>query len=313
MAWSAALVSIPLGAANVYFFAQSPLTLAAALIIALIMDCVVFGSRRPAPTSSKKSDAIGAKNVSIIVPTYKEALNLKDLVNRIHQACTTAGLTHEIIIVDDNSNDGSVEVIDKLQKQKIPVQIEVRTKERGLSSAVVHGFKLAQHDILVCMDADLSHPPEQIAEFVLEISRDQADFVLGSRYIAGGRSEHTPIRWLISKAATLLAKPLVPALSDPMSGFFAMPKQRIQEALRDGVNAKGFKIGLELCLKAHVSCARQKEVAIVFKDRIHGQSKLTMKTQVHYLEQLALLYIYTFPKLFGGAVVGAGRIIASYL
>merc|ERR1711916_351577 len=98
-------------------------------------------------------------SVSIIVPAYCEQPNLRPLTERIFQELRAANITAEVIVVDDNSNDGSEETIAALASEGYPVSIIVRKHERGLSSAVVAGFLAAKHDVLVCMDADLQHDP----------------------------------------------------------------------------------------------------------------------------------------------------------
>ncbi|UCG16951.1 MAG: polyprenol monophosphomannose synthase [Phycisphaerales bacterium] len=224
--------------------------------------------------------------VSIIVPTYREADNLRPLTRRVFEALREARLDAELIIVDDNSCDGSAEIVDELRAQ-YPVRIVVRTTERGLSSAVLRGFAEARHDILVVLDADLSHPPEMIPELVRCIDRGHADFVIGSRYVTGAHIEASWsfLRRLNSRVATLLARPLTPA-RDPMSGFFALSRATLSRAAP--LDPIGYKIGLELMVKAR--CRTCVEVPITFADRTAGASKLTFAQQVRYLRHLMRLY-----------------------
>ena len=231
--------------------------------------------------------------VSVIVPTYREAENLPLLVPRVAEALRSADLAAEIIIVDDNSNDGSVEAVAALQAQGHPVRILVRTEDRGLSPAVIHGFRHAAGRYLVCMDADLSHPPQKLPELIAAL-RDGADFVIGSRYVAGGSTDEQwgLLRWLNSRVATLLARPLT-AAKDPMAGYFALPRERFAQA--DALSPVGYKIGLELLLKTR--CGQAHEVPIHFTDRALGQSKLNLREQLKYLAHLAKLYEYRYPML----------------
>lgn len=231
--------------------------------------------------------------VSIIVPTYREAPNLRPLTERVFAATTQASLTAELIIVDDDSRDGSVEHIDELSRIH-PVRIVVRTGERGLSSAVIRGFAEAHHDVLVVMDADLSHPPETIPALVRLIQEDQADFAIGSRYVAGGRTTNWSfLRRLNSWAATLLARPLT-SVRDSMSGFFALHRRTLQQAAP--LNPVGYKIGLELMVKT--GCRRCVEVPIEFADRAAGQSKLTFREQLRYLRHVLQLYWFRWARRF---------------
>ncbi len=232
-------------------------------------------------------------SVSIVVPTYKEAENLPILIPQVAAAMRARGWMWELIVVDDNSPDATVAVLEELQKTLPNVRYLVRTKERGLSSAVLAGISLAHNDYVVVMDADLSHPPESVPDLVDKLLRDEADFVIGSRYVEGGRTEDwSAFRWLNSYIATLMAKPLVGTVRDPMAGFFAMRREALRTA--DALNPIGYKIGLELIVKTHIT--RVGEVPIVFRNRQHGESKLTLKEQFRYLEHLSRLFDYKFPK-----------------
>jgi dolichol-phosphate mannosyltransferase len=195
-----------------------------------------------------KNHEIKIMKYSIVVPAYKEGANLKPLTERVFAALGKKA-DAEMIIVDDNSNDGSVEIVKELSR-KYPVSIHVRTKERGLSSAVLHGFSLAKGDILLCMDADLQHPPESVPD-LLKILEDR-EFVIGTRYGSGKMQvdKDWPFyRILISKGARLLAYPLTP-LSDPMTGFFGIQKSVLSRG--KNINPVGFKIAMELFVKCGV-------------------------------------------------------------
>ncbi|KJE90542.1 dolichol-phosphate mannosyltransferase, variant [Capsaspora owczarzaki ATCC 30864] len=238
------------------------------------------------------------RRISIIVPTYKEAENLPPLAERVFAACAKSNLDAELIVVDDNSQDGSVEAVETLAKT-YNMRIVVREHERGLSSAVLRGFQEAEHPVLVVMDADLSHPPESLAELVEPIIQGVSDFTIGSRYADGGSIKDWPLlRRLISAGATMLARPLV-SVSDPMSGFIALRRRMWLGA--QNVNPMGFKIGLELMIKSHAQ--RIQEIPISFTDRVRGQSKLKLKTQVQYVLHLMSLYWYVYPMLFTGTVL----------
>ncbi|KZT03703.1 glycosyltransferase family 2 protein [Laetiporus sulphureus 93-53] len=243
---------------------------------------------------------------SIIVPAYKEAGNLRPLVTRIFAALNrvdspVSGQLVEVIIVDDNSRDGSVEVVQALQQEGYNVRIIVRTTERGLSSAVVRGFQEAQGDNLLCMDADLQHPPEFVPQMLAALS-PMRQFVLGTRYggNAGAVDEGWPLyRRVISGGARMLALPLTSA-SDPMSGFFGIRKEAFLKAR--SLNSQGFKIALDLLVKAQIPSHAIAEVPFSFGLRTAGESKLTGKVMVRYLEQLLELYWYKYHGLFGFVV-----------
>ncbi|KAH3902443.1 probable Dolichol-phosphate mannosyltransferase [Saccharomycodes ludwigii] len=232
---------------------------------------------------------------SVIVPAYHEKLNIKPLTTRLFAALGNEfSKTTELIFVDDNSQDGSVEEVDKLHKNGYNVRIIVRTDERGLSSAVLRGFYEAKGEYLVCMDADLQHPPESVPQ-LLEKLRNYP-FVLGTRYAPGvGIDKDWPLhRRIISNGARCLAKPLTSA-SDPMSGFFGLQKKYLLEAPKDSLNAEGFKVALDLMVKLPLPPKDPiGEVPFSFGVRTEGESKLSGKVIVQYLVQLKELYIYRF-------------------
>lgn len=232
--------------------------------------------------------------VSIVVPTYKEAANVAVLVPRIASALRHATGPLEIIVVDDDSGDGIDHVVEQLKGAGHNIRLVVRTDQRGLSSAVLRGFGEARGQLLVCLDADLSHPPETIPQMLDMLVRGDADFVIGSRYVHGGTTdaEWGAFRWLNSRVATLLARPFTRA-EDPMSGFFALTR----EAFRNGkdLNPVGYKIGLELMVKC--GCRNIREIPIHFSDRQLGESKLTVREQFNYLRHVKRLLDYRYGHL----------------
>ncbi len=236
--------------------------------------------------------------VSIIVPTYREAPNIEPLVQRVFAAIRGAGVDAELVIVDDDSQDGTDRIVEGLQRD-YPVRLLVRRGERGLAGAVVAGLREARFERLVVLDADLQHPPELIPDILTALARDGCDFVMATRYagrgsVAGDWPWH---RRLASRVATWLARPVAP-LSDPMSGFFALTRQAWERAAPH-VDAIGYKIGLELYVKAR--CTRPVEVPINFAARHAGASKLGMATQWAYLRHLVRLYRFRFSKAFTAA------------
>lgn len=230
---------------------------------------------------------------SIIVPTYREAPNLRSLVERVFAALDETGIDAELIFVDDNSLDGTEEAAAVLEKE-YPVRLIVRREERGLSSAVLAGFREATHDWFVVMDADLQHPPEMVPVLLERLRRGDCDFVIGSRYGGeGGIDEDWPfVRRIVSRVATLLARPLT-SLSDPMSGFFALHRKTWECAAR--LDPIGYKIALELFVKG--GCTRPADVPIRFSARAAGASKLNLAEQWRYLRHLARLYRFRYPVL----------------
>ena len=240
------------------------------------------------PSSSVSTETTRFSRITVIVPTYKEAENLPHLINRLAKVRQEHGLDLDVLIMDDNSRDGSAELI--AARPEDWVKIVVRTTDRGLSPSVLDGMKRATGDILICMDADLSHPPEALPQMVRKLE-EGADFVIGSRYVQGGSTSDDWgfLRWLNSRVATLLARPLTSA-RDPMAGFFAFRRSTFA-AGRD-FNPVGYKIGLEFIVKCR--CERVVEVPIHFEDRQLGKSKLTARQQLLYIKHLRRLYTFKF-------------------
>ncbi|KAK7204137.1 nucleotide-diphospho-sugar transferase [Myxozyma melibiosi] len=229
---------------------------------------------------------------SIIVPAYHEHDNIRPLTTRLFAALESEASSTELIFVDDNSNDGSVEEVDALKAEGFNVSIIVRTTERGLSSAVVRGFMEAKGKYLVCMDADLQHPPERVPALLHKLH--SYAFVLGTRYAPGVEMDKDwPLyRRIISSGARTLAVPLTP-VSDPMTGFFGIQKEYVTKAA-DHINAQGFKIALDILVKTGIPSSSIAELPFSFGVRTVGESKLTGKVMIFYLEQLKELYIYKF-------------------
>ncbi|KAK9321042.1 nucleotide-diphospho-sugar transferase [Lipomyces orientalis] len=227
---------------------------------------------------------------SVIVPAYHEQANIRPLTTRLFAAVDEPKDT-ELIFVDDNSRDGSVEEVEQLKAEGYNVDIIVRTKDRGLSSAVLRGFTDAHGKYLVCMDADLQHPPERVPAFFHALK--SSAFVLGTRYSpeVSMDKDWPLIRRVISAGARMLARPLT-TVSDPMSGFFGIQKDYVIKA--KNVNSQGFKIALDLLIKAEIPSSMIAEVPFSFGLRTVGESKLTGKVMVYYLDQLKELYVYKF-------------------
>ena len=253
------------------------------------------------------------KQVSVVVPTYNETLNLRPLTERLFKATRAAALDVDLLFADDESV-GSVEsaaIVAALRGEGYAVRLETRARSagRGLSSAVLLGFSRAAHDVCVCMDADLQHEPEAVPAVCAPVLDGAADFAIGSRNTGDGGIgfEWSLLRRLISKGATLLAYPLT-ASTDPMSGFFCVRKQTLA---RGDPNPIGFKIALEIMVRC--GCSAVVDVPITFRERTAGESKLSPKQNVEYLQQLASLYLFAYRKtLVALAVAGAALLVALY-
>jgi dolichol-phosphate mannosyltransferase len=257
--------------------------------------------------NARTDPASAGGTLSIIVPTFREADNIAPLAERIDAALSGTGIEWELLLVDDDSNDGSEAVAAELAR-RLPVRMVTRRETpRDLSLAVIEGIRLSRFDRLVVMDADLSHPPERIVDLLAALDGD-CDIVIGSRYTSGGVVDRSwsLYRVLNSRLATWLARPLV-RCSDPMAGFFATRRSRLPE-LRT-LRPMGYKIALELMVRGHL---RVREVPIDFRDRSIGFSKMNWRQQIRFLRHLSRLYNYKFGSLARiplFSVVGASGLI----
>jgi len=244
-------------------------------------------------------------SVTVVVPTFGEVSNIPGLVMRLTAVREQSGIDLELLLMDDDSRDGSAELVDSLGLAW--ATLVTRKTNRGLSQAVLEGLMLSSRDILVVMDADLSHPPEKIPELLTAL-RMGADLAVGSRFTDGGSTadDWGPFRWLNSRVATLLAYPLT-SISDPMSGFFAMRRSTLNTGR--GFDPIGYKILLEIIVKCR--CRYVAEVPIHFDNRHLGQSKLSLQEQLKYFRHLRRLYTYrygTWSHLAQFLVVGASGV-----
>jgi len=222
------------------------------------------------------------ERITIIIPTLNEAGNISRLLKRIGMSMSDhAQDDYEVIFVDDGSTDGTRGRVQALQ-QSFRVRLIHRCQARGLASAVLEGAKAAHGDVLVVMDADLSHPPESIPSLIRPILEDETDMVIGSRYVADGSTPGWPLaRRLASKLATLPARVLTD-VRDPLAGFFAVRKQSLLALGRD---VHGFKIGLEILAREGTNL-RVQEIPITFHERENGSSKLGQAVMLDYGRQL---------------------------
>jgi dolichol-phosphate mannosyltransferase len=222
--------------------------------------------------------------LSIVIPTYNEAPNIRILLQRIDAAMK--GIKYECVVVDDNSPDKTWEAAEG-EATKYPVRVIRRTTERGLASAVVRGMREAKGAFICVMDSDLSHPPEVIPRLLKKAHEGGADAVVASRYMKEGAVEEWPLhRKIISMGATILAKPVI-SVSDPMSGFFLVKRAKLDF---ESIRPIGYKIMLETLIKSRISSIA--EVPYVFTNRAAGRSNLGMKQYMEYVVQLKDLYYY---------------------
>jgi len=226
---------------------------------------------------------------SLVVPTYNEAGGIERLISTLDEIFKANNLDGEIIVVDDNSPDGTGAIVDRLA-QSYPVRCLHRPGKMGLSSGVIDGWAFArpESEAVGAMDADFSHDAKIVPRMVKALE-DGYGLAIGSRYVPGGGIENWPLkRKVTSLVAIALAKPLTP-VRDITSGFFLIKRDALTGVELDPI---GFKIGLEVIAKAHYG--RVIEIPYVFTDRIVGESKLNQKEIVNYLRQLGRIYALKF-------------------
>ncbi|MGA1822149.1 MAG: glycosyltransferase [Thermoplasmatota archaeon] len=226
--------------------------------------------------------------LSVIIPTYNEVENMDVIIPSLARVLKKESIPFEIIVMDDDSPDGTAARVKKISRKHPEARAVVRKENRGLSPSVIDGYGEAGGDVLLVMDADMSHPPDVVPEMYRAIVERGADISVGSRHTKGGGIENWPLsRKIISWGAALLARPLTPC-SDPMSGFFAVRPEVIKDA---PLRAQGYKILLEVLVKGRYE--KVEEVPIVFKDREYGESKLGSGVIVNYVGHL--IKLYSFP------------------
>lgn len=232
--------------------------------------------------------------LSLVLPTYNEAENLPEILPKMKQALR--GIPHEIIIVDDDSPDGTWRRAQELALKLQDVHVVRRVGRRGLSSAVIEGFLAAKGTVLAVMDADGQHDFQLLLK-LFEAVRGGAHFAIGSRYVEGGSVVGwDERRYALSRLATKLAIYLCKVqVQDPMSGFFAIDR-RMFEVVLPRLNPKGFKILLDLLVHAPQE-VRVREFPFTFGKRLHGESKLSRRVQIEFLEYLYDVTIGTWVPL----------------
>jgi len=261
---------------------------------------------------------VSAPEISVIIPTRNESGNIKELVRRLGRAL--GDTTAELLFVDD-SDDDTPSVIDGVAKG---APVDVRCLHRspgdragGLGSAVLAGFRAARGRVAVVMDGDLQHPPEEVPALANEIDRSSADIVVASRYANGHRPSGLAnrLRVMVSTGSTRAAKAIFPrrlrAVTDPMSGFFAVD---INAIAIDKLDPIGFKILIETIIRSDSPTVT--EIDFTFADRYSGTSKAGFREGLRFLWQLLRLRFGTLGdartrRALAFALVGASGIIVN--
>ncbi|MCU0733884.1 MAG: polyprenol monophosphomannose synthase [Hyphomonas sp.] len=219
--------------------------------------------------------------LSVVVPTFQEAANVAPLVEKLKAAL--AGIPFEVIFVDDNSPDGTAAEARRLGAADPRIRCIKRIGRRGLSSAAVEGMLAAQAEIVAVMDGDLQHDETILPELFRLVQAGEADLAVASRYVAGGSAAGlSETRGEGSRLATALARKLLKVtFADPMSGFFAT-RRAVVEAAAPTLSPEGFKILLDIAA-SHPTLLRVREVPFVFRERLHGESKMDRRVVADFL------------------------------
>ncbi|MEG4986905.1 glycosyltransferase [Microcoleus sp. BR0-C5] len=232
---------------------------------------------------------------SLVIPTYNECKNVKSIVEKLsHLLDGSIPGNYELIVVDDNSPDRTWEVALSLTPEYPQLRVMRRENERGLSTAVIRGWQAARGEVLGVIDADLQHPPETLLQLLAEIQRG-ADLAAASRHVAeGGVSDWSVVRRFLSRGAQTVGLVLLPGVvgrvSDPMSGYFMVRRTCIAGKT---MNPAGYKILIEVLGRGDIRWIG--EVGYVFQERQEGDSKVTWKQYIEYLQHLLRLRFARWP------------------
>ena len=233
--------------------------------------------------------------ILVISPTYNEKKNIKRLVDMV----LGDNPEFDLLIVDDNSPDGTSEKVKELQDDYTNLYLEIREKKSGLGTAYIYGFKWAlerNYDIVIQMDADLSHNPKDLPMMVRKLKRN--DLVIGSRYIKGISVVNWPLRRLIlsyganSYSRIITGMPIM----DGTGGFKAWKSEVLSDIDLDSVRSQGYSFQIEMNFRAWIKGYKIKEIPIIFSDRTIGQSKMSKKIVYEAIFMVWRLRIW---KIFG--------------
>lgn len=247
--------------------------------------------------------------LSLILPTYNEAGNIKDIIGILSQLLDQyMPGRYELIVVDDNSPDYTWKLALELTSNYPQLRVMRRVEEKGLSTAVIRGWQVAQGEILGVIDADLQHPPEVLEKLLEEMERG-ADLAVASRHVEGGGvSEWSILRRFLSRGAQMLGLIILPEvisrLSDPMSGYFIVRRNVIA---RKALNPVGYKILVEVAARGCISWIA--EVGYVFRERRDGESKVTWKQYMEYIQHLLGLRLSISARFIQFSLVGLTGVI----
>jgi len=226
--------------------------------------------------------------LALVLPTLHEAGNIQAVLQRVRSSLDPLGIPYEVIVVDDDSRDGTAEIVHAISESDPRVRLLVRNNARGLGGAVVHGWERSEAEIVGVIDADLQHPPELLPQLWKAIESG-ADLALASRYAApGGLRDWNLVRRGLSRLAIWLTRPLQKPeirVQDPMTGFFLVRRACIRDI---ALETTGFKILLEILVRGEVRSTV--EIPFSFGLRKAGASKAGIKEGLNYIFLLGRLW-----------------------
>jgi dolichol-phosphate mannosyltransferase len=218
--------------------------------------------------------------VWLVLPTYNEAENVEPLVRAALEHLRASGVEHTVLIVDDGSPDGTGQIAERLARELEPVQVLHRDRKLGLGRAYLAGFEMALGggaDLVLEMDSDFSHDPADLPRLIA--AADDADVVLGSRYVdGGGVTDWGPLRRALSRGGSWYARGVLGIPVRDLTGGFKCFRRDVLETLDlDAIHADGYGFQIEVTYRALQAGFTVKEVPILFHDRRVGSSKMTAK------------------------------------
>ena len=239
---------------------------------------------------SESEDEQAREKLALVIPTLREAENIGGLLGHLRAVLDPVGIPYEILVVDDDSPDGTGEAVLAVSRNDSRVRLLVRKGQRGLSGAILHGWRNTDAAILGVMDADLQHPPELLPQLIAAIRKGR-EIAIGSRYTPGGElGSWNPFRKLLSSTAVWVTLPLQKKglrAKDPMSGYFLVRRRCLEEI---AFQRSGFKLLLEVLVRGRI--ASIEEVPFAFGSRYRGASKAGFKVGWDYARLLMRLYAY---------------------
>lgn len=210
----------------------------------------------------------------VIIPTYNEVENIRDIIKAIKQL----SMDFAVLVVDDNSPDGTALQVELLQQKYADVFLEIRPQKNGLGKAYLHGFEWAlrnNYDYIYEIDADFSHSPADLIRLRNTLEQGY-DVAIGSRYVKGGGLQNWPLsRKLLSKGASLYVRTITRMpIYDPTAGFVGYTRETLQSICHAKIEFVGYAFQVEMKYKAYRMGCKIKEIPITFTDRIKGKSKM---------------------------------------